>query len=65
MSEITGGGGGLRYSSSRGRFVRKRERGTRWGADVKQAIRMVQSHGLWLTLTYVGLLLLIARAYAG
>ena len=26
--------------------------------------RALKSHGLWLTVTYVGLLLLLARAYA-
>ncbi len=41
--------------------TRRQPRGERWGNLVTKALK---HHSLWLVLTYVGLMLLLARAYA-
>ncbi len=62
MRGITGAPAPVRYLSSPAAVVRREGRRATKGDDVKRAIK---SHGLWLTVTYVGLLLLIAKGYAG
>jgi hypothetical protein len=34
------------------------------GASLDRALRVVRTHAFWLSLAYVGLLLLMARVYA-
>jgi hypothetical protein len=34
------------------------------GASLTRALRVVRTHGFWLSIAYVGLLFLMARVYA-
>jgi len=56
-----------RHPPRKGRLKSPALRSKRKGADGRGGgivTRALRSHGLWLTVTYVGILLLMARAYA-